>query len=200
MSTAIDTPVFVHPQGLCESRHVGEGTRIWAFSHVMDGAVIGSDCNLCDGVFVESGARVGNRVTLKNGVFVWDGVTIEDDVFVGPGVVFTNDRYPRSRRMPEAGPRYDRRENWLLPTRICRGASLGAGAVIVCGVVIGRHATVGAGSVVTRVVPDHRLVLGNPARPVGWVCACGMRLDDDLMCVQCRRRFQLNEDALIEAD
>ena len=176
--------VFVHPQALCESASVGSGTRVWAFAHVMDGAVVGADCNICDGAFVESGARLGNGVTVKNNVLVWDGVTVEDDVFLGPAMVFTNDRTPR------AYVRKDRAE--FLSTVVRRGASIGAQAVIVCGVEVGAYAMVAAGAVVIRDIPAHALVAGNPARPIGWVCWCGARLDSTLGC-RCGRRYDGSE-------
>ncbi|MGB2984895.1 MAG: Gfo/Idh/MocA family oxidoreductase [Phycisphaerae bacterium] len=188
--------VFVHPTAICESRDVGEGTRLWAFSHVLDGAAIGCDCNICDHAYVEGGARIGDGVTIKNHVMVWDGVTIEDSVFIGPGVVFTNDRYPRSRRMPEVSQCHQRREDWLTSTVVRRGASIGAGAVILPGVAIGRYAGVGAGAVVTRDVPDHRLVVGNPAREVGWMCACGTPLYDQTTCPRCHQCLPTTEHAL----
>jgi len=196
MSQVVESTAFIHPSGICESRQVGEGTRLWAFAHVLDGAVVGRDCNLGDHVFIEGGARLGDRVTVKNGVMIWNGVTIEDDVFIGPGVVFTNDRYPRSPRMPAVAARYRHPENWLVPTRVCQGASIGAAAVILGGVTIGHYATIGAGSVVTRHVADHQLVVGHPARPVGWVCVCGVRLDEALACPACGRCYELKGEAL----
>jgi acetyltransferase-like isoleucine patch superfamily enzyme/dTDP-4-dehydrorhamnose 3,5-epimerase-like enzyme len=150
--------VFVHEQGLCESSEVGGGTRIWAFAHVLEGARVGADCNICDGVFVEGGAVVGDRVTVKCGVQLWDGVVIEDDVFVGPNATFTNDPMPRSRQWLDEYPR----------TIIREGASIGANATILPGVEIGLGAMVGAGAVVTRSVPPHAIVVGNPARIHGY--------------------------------
>lgn len=149
---------FIHPQALCESTHVGDGTRVWAFAHVLPGAVIGADSNICDGVFVENDVTIGDRVTVKCGVQVWDGVTLEDDVFVGPNVTFTNDPFPRSRQYPAEFPR----------TRVRVGASIGGNATILPGLTIGRHAMIGAGSVVTRDVPDYAIVVGNPARIRGY--------------------------------
>jgi acetyltransferase-like isoleucine patch superfamily enzyme len=161
--------VFIHPTALVETADIGPGTKIWAFAHVMAGAVIGADCNLGDHVFVESGARIGRGVTIKNQVLIWSGVEIADYVFVGPNVVFTNDRYPRSPRMPEVKWRYAQPENWLVRTTIEQGASIGAQATILCGLRLGAYCAVAAGSVVTRDVPPHRLVAGNPARPRGYV-------------------------------
>ncbi len=193
---ATSNVLFVHPLALCESNQIGEGTRIWAFSHVMNRAIVGRHCNIGEHVYVESGASIGDRVTVKNNVLIWDGVTIEDDVFLGPGVIFTNDRHPRSARMSEAGRRYARRENWLLSTLVQRGASIGAGAILLPGITIGRGAAVGAGAVVTREVPAHRLVVGNPARPAGWVCLCGLTLPAELSCRGCRRLYRMNADEL----
>jgi acetyltransferase-like isoleucine patch superfamily enzyme len=185
-----DPKVFVHERGLCESEDVGPGTRIWAFAHVMKGASIGADCNVCDHAFVETGARLGNRVTLKNAVLVWDGVTLEDEVFVGPNAVFTNVARPRvgfKKRREEFGR-----------TLVCKGASIGANATIVCGVRIGERAFVGAGAVVTKSVPMHGLVVGNPAKLVGWMCACGERLAAPLEC-KCGRKYRKTVDGLEQA-
>ncbi|HVE75765.1 MAG TPA: acyltransferase [Actinomycetota bacterium] len=174
--------VFVHPLGLCESEDVGSGTRIWAFAHVMAGATVGVDCNVCDHAFVESGAVVGNRVTVKNAVLVWDKVVIEDDVFLGPGCIFTNDLDPRAalKKTPDR----------FLPTTVRHGATIGANATIVCGIAIGSHAMVGAGAVVTNDVPNHALVAGSPARRIAWICECGLRLPDALICA-CGRSYKL---------
>lgn len=152
---------FVHPQGLCESSSIGQGTRVWAFAHVLPGAVIGADCNVCDHVFIENDVRVGDRVTIKCGVQLWDGVELGNDVFVGPNVTFTNDLFPRSRQRP---PEFAR-------TVVMDGASIGANATILAGTTIGVNAMVGAGSVVTRSVPPNAIVRGNPARIVGYVGA-----------------------------
>jgi UDP-2-acetamido-3-amino-2,3-dideoxy-glucuronate N-acetyltransferase len=167
---------LIHPAAIVESDTVGAGTRVWAFTHVLAGASIGRDCNIGGHSYVESGAVIGDRVTVKNGNALWAGVTLEDGVFVGPGVVFTNDRQPRSPRLGVSGERYDG-EEWLAPTTVRRGATLAAGAVILPGLTVGEFAFVGAGAVVTRDVAAHALVLGNPARAVGWVCRCARRLD-----------------------
>lgn len=185
-----ESGVFIHPQALCESSDVGDGTRVWAFSQVMFGAVIGRECNICGHVFVEAGARIGDRVTVKNGAMIWQGITIENDVFIGPGVLFTNDRYPRSRRAAGSARRYGHLENWLAPTVVRKYASIGAGAVILPGITIGDHSVIGAGALVTRDVASHRLVAGNPARDRGWACQCAHPLDADLVCRFCGARFE----------
>jgi UDP-2-acetamido-3-amino-2,3-dideoxy-glucuronate N-acetyltransferase len=168
--------VLVHPQGLCESDEVGEGTRVWAFAHVMKGARVGRRCNVGEGSFIESGAVIGDHCTVKNGVSVWDRVTVEDHCFLGPNCVFTNDRTPRSH------PDYATRpEDWL-PTFLREGTTIGANATIVCGVTLGSWCFVAAGAVVTRDVLPHAMVAGNPARRIGWACRCGRRLSVSLNC------------------
>ena len=152
---------FVHERAICESQTVGAGSRIWAFAHVLPNANIGDDCNICDHVFVENDVVIGSRVTLKCGVQVWDGITIEDDVFVGPNVTFTNDIFPRSKVYPTEFAR----------TIIRKGASLGANSTILPGITIGSSAMVGAGSVVTKSVPPNAIVVGNPAKIIGYVDA-----------------------------
>ncbi|HEX5216114.1 MAG TPA: WxcM-like domain-containing protein [Vicinamibacterales bacterium] len=150
---------FVHPQALCESTSIGAGTRVWAFAHVLPGAVIGADCNICDHVFIENAVIVGDRVTIKCGVQLWDGIHVADDVFIGPNATFSNDRYPRSKQY----------QPQVETTVIGRGASIGAGAVVLPGLRIGARAMVGAGAVVTHDVPPKAIVSGNPARIVGYV-------------------------------
>ncbi|MFO0790078.1 MAG: acyltransferase [Pirellulales bacterium] len=167
---------YFHPAALVETDDVGAGTRVWAFAHVMRGARVGACCNVGDHAFVESGAIVGNNVTLKNNVCLWAGVTLEDDVFVGPNATFTNDRYPRSPRMPEAAARYETTECWLSPTVVEQGVSIGANATIVPGVRIGRYSMIAAGALVTGDVAPFSLMVGAPARQLGFVCRCGQKL------------------------
>lgn len=164
--------VFVHERGACESDSVGAGTRIWAHAHVMKGAVVGRGCNIGEGSFVETGAVLGDFCTVKNGVSVWDMVHCEDYVFLGPDSCFTNDFLPRAAFKKDPATEFR-------PTRIREGASIGANATIICGVTIGRHAMVGAGAVVTRDVPDFALVIGSPAKPIGFVGRYGTRLAFD---------------------
>src|SRR5262245_49518013 len=146
---------------------IGEGTKIWHFSHVMSGARIGARCNIGQNVVVSSGVVIGDNVKIQNNVSVYTGVTLEDDVFCGPSMVFTNVINPRSH--------VPRRDEYR-PTIVKRGASLGANSTVVCGHTIGRYAFIGAGSVVTKDVPDYALVVGNPGRVVGWMCQCGVKI------------------------
>ena len=186
--------VLVHPTSLVETQQIGRGTRIWAFTHVMNNVSIGANCNIGDHCYIESGASVGSNVTIKNGNMLWEGITLEDGVFVGPHVFFTNDLYPRSPRLPQAEKRYSNRD-WLSPTLVKEGASLGAAAVILAGVIIHNFAMVGAGAVVTKDVPAYALVAGNPASVRGWVCQCGQRLifhEEAATCTHCGRRFAMD--------
>jgi UDP-2-acetamido-3-amino-2,3-dideoxy-glucuronate N-acetyltransferase len=159
---------FAHPLALVDTEEIGERTRVWAFAHVMAGAVVGSDCNIGEHAFVETGARIGNNVTVKNGVSVWAGITVEDDVFLGPHCVLTNDPNPRAYIKKAA--------NEMVPTLIRGNATIGANATILCGVTIGRYAFIGAGAVVIRSVADYGMMVGNPARQIGWACVCAHRL------------------------
>jgi UDP-2-acetamido-3-amino-2,3-dideoxy-glucuronate N-acetyltransferase len=153
---------FVHPAAIVEAGAlVGAGSRIWAFAHVLGGARVGNDCNVCDHVFIEGDVVVGDRVTVKSGVQLWAGVRLEDDVFVGPNATFVNDPFPRSRD-------YQAR---VAETFVRKGASIGANATILAGIVVGPGALVGAGAVVTQDVPANAIVTGNPARIAGYVSA-----------------------------
>ena len=158
---------YVHPTAVIEEgAEIGEGTRIWHFAHVRSGAKIGKNCNIGKDVYIDVGVTVGNNVKIQNGVSLYKGVIVEDDVFIGPYAVFTNDLYPRA---------FSR--DWeVMPTQIKKGASIGANATIICGITIGEYAMVGAGAVVTKNVPPHGLVIGNPAKLRGFVCFCGRPL------------------------
>lgn len=177
----MDEGPFIHPTAIVESDRIGAGTRIWAHVHILSGAVVGRDCKIGDCAFIEGGAVIGDRVTIKNSSLIWHGVHLGDDVFVGPNVVFTNDLAPRVRH--QTGP-----DDWV-ETEVADRASIGANSTIVAGVRIGYNAMIGAGSVVTRDVPDHALVLGNPARQSGWVCDCGAKLSVGLECPRCGRSY-----------
>lgn len=153
----------VHETAIVEpGAAVGDGSSVWHHSHVRSGAVIGHGCTIGKNVYIDAGVTVGNRVKIQNNVSVYQGVTVGDDVFLGPSCVFTNDRYPRA-----VG------EWHVVATKVATGASVGANATIVCGVTLGEWCVIGAGAVVTHDVLPHQLVLGNPARPAGWVCRCG---------------------------
>ncbi len=178
---------MLHPTSDIQTQNIGEGTIVWQFCVILKDAVIGKNCNICYSVFIENDVVLGNHVVIKSGVQLWDGITLEDNVFVGPNVTFTNDLYPRSGK-----PVYQ-----LKRTLIKTGASIGANATILCGLTIGRYAMIGAGSVVTKNVPDHNLWYGNPAGLKGYICKCGEKLDVNLCCAKCNRKFQ-NENSLIE--
>ena len=169
---------MIHPTAEVESgAQIGANTRIWHFAHVRDGAIIGDHCNIGHSVYVDSGAIIGDNVKLQNRVSVYRGVTLEDGVFVGPHATFTNDKHPRAIT-PDGSAMSE--EDWQpVPTLVKYGASIGAGAIILPGVIIGRWAMVGGGAVVTSDVPDHGLVVGRPARLVGYACTCGRSLEED---------------------
>ena len=183
---------MIHPTAdVAPEARIGAGTRIWHQAQVREGAVVGAQCNIGKGVYIDRDVVVGDRVKIQNRASLYRGVTVEDGVYIGPHVSFTNDRYPRSVS-PEGVLRTD--ADWEpVPTLVHEGASIGAGTVVLPGVTIGRWAMVGAGAVVTRDVPEHTLVVGSPARPVGRVCACGRRLTEERegwRCAACGRTYQ----------
>ncbi|HUL69307.1 MAG TPA: acyltransferase [Gemmatimonadales bacterium] len=176
---------FVHESAYVDDGAVvGQGSKIWHFSHVMPGAVIGERCNLGQNVVVMPGTRLGTNVKVQNNVSIYEGVTLEDDVFCGPSCVFTNVMTPRS---------HISRKHEYRPTLVKRGASIGANATIVCGVTLGEYAFIGAGAVVTSDVPAFGLMVGVPARRVGWMCQCGIRLqlkDRAARCDACHASYR----------
>ena len=170
----------IHPSAQTEGAIIGSGTRVWQFCIILPHARIGCDCNICAHVLIESDVAIGHRVTIKSGVQLWDGTRIEDDVFIGPNATFTNDKAPRSKKT----------RRHLLVTRVQRLATIGANATVLPGLSIGKGAMVSAGAVVTRDVPDHALMIGNPARWKGWVCLCGETLRDSGLTCQCGKRYK----------
>jgi UDP-2-acetamido-3-amino-2,3-dideoxy-glucuronate N-acetyltransferase len=176
--------VFIHESAYVDDgAQVGEGTRIWHFSHVNKGAVIGERCSLGQNVVVMNDVKIGNNVKIQNNVSIYDAVELEDDVFCGPSMVFTNVINPRSHV-----PRKDEYKR----THVKRGATIGANATIVCGITLGEYSFIGAGAVVTADIPPYALVVGVPAKRIGWMCECGERLDDsgNGECSRCGKKFR----------
>jgi UDP-2-acetamido-3-amino-2,3-dideoxy-glucuronate N-acetyltransferase len=188
---------FVHESSYVdEGAEIGSGTKIWHFCHIMPRTQIGEQCNLGQNVLVASDVKIGRNVKIQNNVSLYTGVVIEDDVFLGPSMVFTNVMNPRS---------HVSRKNEYQETLVKRGASIGANATIVCGTTIGRYSFVGAGSVVTRDVPDYALVHGNPARLRSWMCQCGIKLDFGRgagisTCESCGDRYLKVDDKVTPAE
>lgn len=184
---------YRHPSAIVdEGASIGDETKVWHFSHVCGKAVIGRACSLGQNVFVANDVVIGDNVRIQNNVSVYDAVTLESDVFCGPSMVFTNVINPRSHVV---------RKHEYKRTLVRRGATIGANATVVCGHTIGRYAFIGAGSVVTRDVPDFALLVGVPARRIGWMCQCGVRLSDapgDVGCAACGARYRISQDQCIE--
>ncbi len=176
---------FVHPTAIVdEPVEIGEKTQIWHFSHIMSGAKIGENCIIGQNVFVGKGAILGNNIKVQNNVSVFDGVILEDDVFCGPSMVFTNVYNPRS---------FISRKKEFRKTLVKRGATIGANATVVCGYTIGQYALIGAGTVVTKDVPDYALVYGNPGKVRGWVCQCAVQIsfqDGRAKCQACGKQYE----------
>lgn len=184
---------FVHPTSFIDKNvKIGKNTKIWHFCHIMEDVKIGKNCILGQNVFVGRNVKIGNRVKIQNNISVYEGVEIGDDVFIGPSAVFTNVKYPRS---------FIDRKNEFMKTIIKKGATIGANSTIICGVTIGKYAFIGAGAVVTRDVPDHAIVVGNPAKIVGFACKCGTPLDfkDAIgICKKCGKSYKKVNDSLEE--
>jgi len=179
---------LIHPTAIIddESTHIGRGTVIWHFAHVMSEAWIGDRCSIGQGCFIGN-VRIGNGCRIQNHVSIFDGVTLEEDVFLGPSCVFTNVRHPRAH--------VSRRDAYA-PTRVCKGASIGANATVIAGVTIGAFAMVGAGAVVTRDVGPYEIVVGTPIRHIGWACRCGESLSKELRCGRCNDVYAEHNGAL----
>ena len=166
---------MIHPSAdVSDDARLGERTKVWNRAQIREGAIVGDDCIIGKDVYVDFGVRIGDKVKIQNGALVYHGVTVDSGVFIGPGAILTNDRSPRSIT-PDGHLAGD--DDWTVSEiHLGYGCSIGAGAVVVAGCDVGRFALVGAGAVVTHSVPDHAIVVGNPARRLGWVCACGTRL------------------------
>jgi UDP-2-acetamido-3-amino-2,3-dideoxy-glucuronate N-acetyltransferase len=194
VSVVEDAPYyFAHPTAVIDQPcQIGKGTKIWHFSHIMENSVLGPGCNLGQNVVVSPGVKIGKNVKVQNNVSIYTGVELEDDVFCGPSMVFTNVINPRS---------HVNRRGEYQRTLVKKGATIGANCTVVCGVTIGRYAFVAAGAVVTRDIPDHALVMGVPAKSVGWVCSCGVRLADGreaLTCGACAKNYRVANDSCVE--
>lgn len=183
---------YIHETSLLgENTNIGKNTRIWQFCNIMNHVTIGEDCNIGQNVFIESGVKLGNKVKVKNNISIYQGVICEDGVFLGPNCVFTNVINPRS---------FIEKKDELKETKLRKGATVGANATILCGHEIGEYAMIGAGSVVTKDVGDYELVVGNPARKIGYVCQCGETLvqkEQKFVCKHCEKEYCLYEGKLI---
>lgn len=185
--------VFVHESSYVdEGAVIGEGTKIWHFSHIQKDAEIGSHCSMGQNVNISNHVRIGKGVRIQNNVSIYEGVELEDYVFCGPSAVFTNDLTPRAK-YPKGSIGY---KKTLLKT----GCTVGANATIVCGHTLGKWSMIAAGAVVTKDVKDYALMAGVPAKQMGWVCECGERLDDTLQCSECGRKYRKTEDSLAEIE
>jgi UDP-2-acetamido-3-amino-2,3-dideoxy-glucuronate N-acetyltransferase len=188
-SSHLTSNYFIHPTAVIdENVTIGAGCKVWHFSHILSGSKIGDGCNIGQNVVIGPDVIIGKGCKIQNNVSVYKGVTLEDGVFCGPSMVFTNVYNPRAeiRKMSEARP-----------TLVKRGATIGANATIICGITIGEYSFVGAGAVVTKNVPEHALVMGNPAKPVGWACKCGERLSDHLECEFCGKKYTRIDEKIV---
>ena len=178
-----------HSVEIDEGATIGSGTKIWHFSHILSGSNIGKNCNIGQNVVLGPDVTIGRGCKIQNNVSVYKGVTLEDGVFCGPSMVFTNIYNPRAEI---------RKMDQVRPTLVKKGVTIGANATIVCGVILGRYSFIGAGAVVTKDVPDHALVAGNPGKQIGWACECGERLADELNCPACGKSYQKCETGIKE--
>lgn len=177
--------IYIHPTAeVSTDAIIGDGTKVWNLAQVREKSYIGRNCIISKNVYIDTKVKIGNGVKIQNNVNIYHGVYIDDDVFLGPSMTFTNDKIPRAFN-----------HDWIITeTHVKKGASIGANATIVCGVTIGEYAMIGSGSVVSKDVPPHALVVGNPARQIGWVCTCGNRLDDNYTCKSCGKNYSKNDE------
>jgi UDP-2-acetamido-3-amino-2,3-dideoxy-glucuronate N-acetyltransferase len=183
---------FLHSSSFVdENVDIGKGTKIWHFSHILKNTIIGSNCSIGQNASIGPNVCLGSNVKIQNNVSIYEGVKLEDDVFCGPSCVFTNVNNPRS---------FVNRKSAFRETIVKKGASIGANVTIICGVELGRYCFIGAGAVVTKDVEDYALVLGNPARQIGWVCECGERLIEDLECKRCHLRYKETSEGKLQKD
>lgn len=179
----MENNIFIHNTAdVSAGANIGANTKIWNLAQVRENCIIGENCIISKNVYIDTGVVLGNNIKVQNNVNIYNGVTVEDDVFLGPSMTFTNDLYPRAFNT-----------NWkITKTLVKKGASIGANATIVCGTVIGEYAMIGSGSTVTRDVPANALVVGNPARIIGYVCNCGMKLNKDNICPDCNKTYNID--------
>lgn len=186
---------YHHPTSVIDpGAHIGNGSKVWHFTHIMKGATIGNNCTIGQNCFIGSRAVIGNGVKLENSVSIFDLVTLEDDVFIGPSAVFINDINPRAP--------YPKEGKWI-PTLVKKGATIGANATILCGIEIGKWAFVGCGAVVTKDVMDYSIVKGNPAEHTGWVCECGEKLtfsNNSALCASCKKQYVMLDKSIKKLD
>jgi len=176
---------FVHESAYIDERcEIGKGTKIWHFSHILSGSRIGENCNIGQNVVLGPDVIIGNQCKIQNNVSIYKGVTLEDGVFCGPSMVFTNIYNPRAKIS---------KMDQVRPTIVKKGATIGANSTIICGLTLGHYCFIGAGAVVNENVLSHALLVGNPARQIGWACECGERLQNDLECLTCGKKYEKNE-------
>ncbi len=182
------TDYFVHESAyIDEGCEIGKGTKIWHFSHILSASGIGENCNIGQNVVIGPDVIIGNQCKIQNNVSIYKGVTLEDGVFCGPSMVFTNIYNPRAEI---------RKMDQVRPTLVKKGATIGANSTIICGLTLGSYCFIGAGAVVNKNVSDYAIVVGNPAKQVGWACECGERLPNDLECLECGKKYEKSEDGL----